>query len=281
MAELIDVHTHLGEYPGHIEERFARDALAAWPDMQLGTSLDAHYEATKACDRVVALGFCAPSTGWVVPNDYVADYVKRDPKRIIGFGSVDPNDPEAPAEVERMRKDLGLLGCKLGPIYQDVHPLSAGFLRVCSTLQRLEMPLIIHQGATFVQSGPLIHSIPILIDEVARIHPELRIVVTHMGHPWIQDTIVVMRKQPNVYADVSAIHPRPWQLYQALLAASEYRAVDKLVFGSDYPFMGVEETMQGLRNVNELVRGTNLPKISEDVIEQIIYRPTLNLLGIE
>ena len=159
--------------------------------------------------------------------------------------------PEAPAEVERMRKDLGLLGCKLGPIYQDVHPLSAGFLRVCSTLQRLEMPLIIHQGATFVQSGPLIHSIPILIDEVARIHPELRIVVTHMGHPWIQDTIVVMRKQPNVYADVSAIHPRPWQLYQALLAASEYRAVDKLVFGSDYPFMGVEETMQGLRNVNE------------------------------
>ena len=275
------MHTHLGEYPGHIKERFARDALAAWPNMQLGTTLDAHYEATEACDRVVALGFCAPSAGWVVPNDYVADYVKRDPKRIIGFGSVDPNDPEAPAEVERMREDLGLLGCKLGPIYQDVHPLSAGFLRVCSTLQRLEMPLIIHQGATFVQSGPLIHSMPILIDELARIHPELRIVVTHMGHPWIEDTIVVTRKQPNVYADVSAIHPRPWQLYHALLAASEYRAVDKLVFGSDYPFMGVEETIQGLRNVNEIVRGTNLPKISEDVIEQIIYRPTLDLLGIE
>ena len=75
--------------------------------------------------------------------------------------------------------------------------------------------------------------------------------------------------------------PDTAQLVYRSKFAFSYRAVDKLVFGSDYPFMGVEETIQGLRNVNELVRGTNLPKISEDVVEQIIHRPTLHLLGIE
>ncbi len=91
---------------------------------------------TRGADRVVALGFCAPACGWVVPNDYVADYVARDPARLIGFGSVDPNDPGAPDELERMRQDLGLRGCKLAPIYQDADPLGEGFLRVWERLPR-------------------------------------------------------------------------------------------------------------------------------------------------
>ena len=43
-------------------------------------------------DRAVVLGFRARHVGVLVPNEYVAAYVNRHPEKLIGFGSVDPND---------------------------------------------------------------------------------------------------------------------------------------------------------------------------------------------
>jgi predicted TIM-barrel fold metal-dependent hydrolase len=278
---IVDLHTHVGEYPEHIGETFAAEARAAWgPGLRLGRTLDEHYEETKAADRVVVLGFCAPACGWVVPNDYVAAYVARDPGRLIGFGSVDPNDPHAPEELERMKHDLGLRGCKLAPIYQNADPLGPGFLRVSETLERLALPMLVHQGTTFVRNGPLLYARPVLLDEIARRFPSLVIVIAHVGHPWIEEAIVVVRKHPNVYADVSALHPRPWQLYQALLCAVEYRTERKLLFGSDYPFFTAEETIDGLRVVNGVVEGTGMPRIPDAIVKDIVHRPSLDLLGI-
>jgi predicted TIM-barrel fold metal-dependent hydrolase len=278
---IVDLHTHLGEYPEHITETFAAEAGAAWGgDLRLGRTTDEHYAETRGADRVVALGFCAPASGFVVPNDYVADYVARDPERLVGFGSVDPGDPNAPEELERMKHDLGLRGCKLGPIYQHADPLGPGFLRVCETLERLELPMLVHQGTTFVRDGPLMHARPILLDEIARRFPRLVVVIAHLGHPWFEEAIVVVRKHPNVYADVSALHPRPWQLYQALVCALEYRAERKLLFGSDYPFFTAEETIAGLRAVNDVVEGTGMPRIPGAMVEEIVHRPSLELLGI-
>jgi predicted TIM-barrel fold metal-dependent hydrolase len=278
---IVDLHTHLGEHPAHISEAFQAEAQAAWGgELRLGRTPDEHYAETRGADRVVALGLCAPASGWVVPNDYVAAYVRRDPERLIGFGSVDPHDPNAPDELERMKSDLGLRGCKMGPIYQDADPLGPGFLRVCEALERLELPMLIHQGTTFVRAGPLVHARPILLDEVARRFPRLPIVIAHLGHPWIEEAVAVVRKHPRVYADISALHPRAWQLYQALLCALEYRTEQKLLFGSDYPFFTAEETMRGLRGVNGVVAGSGLPQIPEAVIEGIIQRPSLELLGI-
>ena len=278
---VVDLHTHLGEYPEHIGERFATEARAAWGEVRLGRTPDEHYDATRGVDRVVALGFCARASGWVVPNDYVAAYVARDPARLVGFGSVDPNDGGAPEELERMQQDLGLRGCKLGPIYQDADPLGDGFLRVWETLERLQLPALVHQGTTFVRNGPLLHARPVLLDEVARRFPRLVLVIAHMGHPWIEEAVAVVRKHPNVYADVSALHPRPWQLYQALLCAVEYRTEHKLLFGSDWPFFTAEETAAGVRAVNDVVAGTGLPRIPEQAVEEIIHRPSLELLGLE
>ena len=278
---IVDLHTHVGEYPEHIAESFAAEARAAWgPHLRLGRTLDEHYAETRGADRVVVLGFCAPFAGWTVPNDYVADYVARDPDRLLGFGSVDPNDTYASEELERIKHDLGLRGCKLAPIYQNADPLGDGFLRVCETLERLELPMLIHQGTTFVRGGPLLYARPVLLDEIARRFPRLVIVIAHLGHPWVEEAVVVIRKHPNVYADVSALHPRPWQLYQALLCAVEYRVERKLLFGSDYPFFTAEETMTSLRAVNDVVAGTAMPRIPSETIEELIYRPTLDLLGL-
>jgi hypothetical protein len=92
-----------------------------------------------------------------------------------------------------------------------------------------------------------------------------------MGHPWYEETIAVVRKQPNVYCEISALCYRPWQFWNILACAQEYRMTDKIFFGTDFPFSHVAESIEGLRNVNKVVEGTNLPRISTEVIEGILH----------
>jgi predicted TIM-barrel fold metal-dependent hydrolase len=278
---IVDIHTHVGTVPEHIQERFVEQAREAWVDVRLGGTLDEHYAgALDGVDRAVVLAFDAPAAGFVVPNDYVAEYVARDPERLLGFGSVDPSSPAALDELERMTADLGLVGCKMGPIYQGVDPLGPEFLRVCAALERLGLPLLVHQGTTFARSGSLLWARPILLDEIALRYPELRIVIAHMGHPWFEEAIAVVRRHPHVYADVSALASRRWLLFNALVQAVEYRVDDKLLFGTDFPFFTARETIDGLRSVTGEAFGPGLPVVDPDVVEAIVERPSLELLGI-
>jgi predicted TIM-barrel fold metal-dependent hydrolase len=83
-----------------------------------------------------------------------------------------------------------------------------------------------------------------------------------------------------MYADISALYYRPWQFYNALVAAMEYGVLDRLLFGSDYPFTTPASTIEALRKVNAMVEGASLPRIPESAIEGIITRDSLDLLGI-
>ena len=106
-------------------------------------------------------------------------------------------------------------------------------------------------------------------------------VVAHLGHPWEADTIVMIRKQPNVFADISALFYRPWQFYNSLRLAVEYGVTHKLLFGTDYPFTTFDESVAGLRSVVQLSREMNLPELPDDLPDQIIHRDTLAVLGLE
>ena len=70
---------------------------------------------------------------------------------------------------------------------------------------------------------------------------------------------MVIRKHPNLYADVSALHYRPFQLYHSLMLVQEYGVWGKLLFGTDFPITNVDESVQGLRRLNQMLEGTSLP----------------------
>ena len=277
---IVDCHTHVGER-AHFSGEFLADMERAWgPGANPARSLEEHWETVAAVDRAIVLAFAAPRIGFEVPNSYVAAYVAEHPEKLIGFASVDAAEPDAVAKLERAVAD-GLRGLKLAPTYQGFDPLSPAALAICEAAEDLGLPIIWHQGTTFVRSAELRWALPLQIDQVALRFPRLRIVIAHMGHPWIDDALVVVRKHPNVFADISALHPRPWQLYNGLVSALEYGVTDKLLFGSDWPFVGLAETFTGLRDVNQFTVGTALPRIPDEVIEGIIARPTLALLGLE
>jgi predicted TIM-barrel fold metal-dependent hydrolase len=92
--------------------------------------------------------------------------------------------------------------------------------------------------------------------------------------------VVVIRKHPNVYADISAIHYRPFQLYHSLMLVQEYGVWNKLLFGTDYPFTNIEASIEGLFGLNKMLEGTALPRLDEEQIHKVIYRDTASILGL-
>ncbi len=84
-----------------------------------------------------------------------------------------------------------------------------------------------------------------------------------------------------MYADISALHYRPFQFYPSLMLVQEYGVWDKVLFGTDYPFTTATATIDGLRTINRMLAGTALPRLDEAKIEAMIARDTLPLLGLE
>lgn len=276
------IATPTWEAPGHVCDQFIEDAraVAGQGYRNIAVDLDEHWAAMQPVDRAIVLGFRARHVGVLVPNEYVAEYVGKHPEKLIGFCSVDPSDTDAIEQLEYAVNSLGLRGLKMGPIYQNVHPADERFKRVLAAAERLQIPVLLHQGTTFCSNVSLEVANPVLLESLALQFPQLRMVIAHLGHPWTSETLVMIRKHRNLYSDISALHYRPWQFYTALVTAMEYGVLNKLLFGSDYPFSTPLATLDDLRNVNRIVGGTALPSLPQDALDQLINRDTLQLLGI-
>lgn len=280
MRVVFDCHTHLFG-PGQVTGAMKAAAQRAWgEEHELVALPEDHWECVRDFDGAIVLAFDAPATGIRVPNTYIAEYVSKHPGRLFGFASVDPHDGEAPALLEKAVKELQLSGLKLGPIYQNFYPDEERHFALYAKADELNIPVLFHQGTSFVPEGFLDASRPAALDPIAREFPNLKIVIAHMGHPWVGECIAVVRKNINMYMDLSALGGRPWQFYNAMVLAMEYGVTHKILFGSDYPFFTTQQTIDLLWKVNDVVKGTSMPKIPDHIIEDIIQRNTPEILGL-
>jgi uncharacterized protein len=279
---IIDVHTHLvklehcnyGEYAQDME-RLGMNLHEYLSDYSI------HEERALACDKVVAFGIDAKELGYFVPNDYVAQYAARHPDQVIGFASVNPVESGACAELERAITKLGLRGLKLGPIYQRFDPCDKErAYPVYEQCAHYRIPILFHMGTTYVRGGQLEWSKPAHLEKVALDFPDLKMVVAHLAHPWEGEAIALIRRQPNVFADISALYYRPWQFYNSMRLAYEYKVTYKLLFGTDFPFTTVQSTIEGMKAVCAMAERAMLPEIPWEVFDGIIHRNSLELLGI-
>ena len=278
---IIDIHTHLSTdeqwgpvFQAAIERAYGKGAI------ETHVTPERHWAATHAADKVIVFGINSLAEQMHTPNDAIAEYVRAHPDKLIGFMSVDPNQPDALDELERCVADLGLRGIKMSPVYQHFDPSGPEARRIHARAEELGLPIMSHLALSPLPDAPMEWSNPLIYDPVARDFPELKIIVPHMGRPWFHDALVLARKHPNVYVDVSGITACKWWGYQAMAAFHEFGVMPKVLFGSDIPFMTIEGQVDGLRHVNDVVAGTALPKIREEEIEAIIHRDSLDLLGL-
>ncbi|MDA1055677.1 MAG: amidohydrolase family protein [Planctomycetota bacterium] len=280
---IIDVHSHTWQYPDHFSDDFRDQAkrARAGQEVDLTVRYD-EYAATGAqADRTIVFGGKARLSGLWVDDRYVAQYIAAHSDKLIGFQSLDPTQEGWQREMHEGHQELGLAGIKLLPMYAGFHPNDERLDPLWSYARQHALPVLLHTGTTFVAQAPLECTLPRHLDPVATRFPDVKIIMAHLGHPYEGECVAVIRKHPNVYADVSALHYRPFQLYHSLMLVQEYGVWDKVLFGTDYPFTTVDAMIDGLRSLNGQLDGTSLPRLNADAIEAMIHRNGLKVLGLD
>lgn len=282
---IIDVHTHAWAYPEHFGPRFREEARRARAGVEV--DLTVRHEDYAASFppgeefRAIAFGGKARLSGVWVDDRYVADHVRQDPARLIGFLSVDPTQPGWEDEMKHGHQELGLRGIKLLPMYAGFRPDEARLDPLWAYASEQGLPVLLHTGTTFISVAPLECTLPRHLDPVAIRYPEVKIILAHLGHPYEGECVAVIRKHRNVYADISALHYRPHQLYHSLMLVQEYGVWDKVLFGTDYPFTTAAATVRDLLTLSERFAVSESGQLSRPALEALIHRPSLALLGLE
>ncbi len=283
---IIDCHTSIWQSP----EQLGRDAInrIAQPtrfgheQVRLLPKADtaSHYLAAEPVQRSFVLGFKSRYLGASIPNDLITDYCSEHADQMIGFAGLDPTDPDSAAQVADIGHSTLLKGLVIAPAAQDFHPCDTQAMRIYEAAAILKLPVIFSSGPYNSAHTRLEYARPLLLDEIARNFPDLKLVISHMGYPWVDETLMLLAKHNNVFAGIAGLLRRPWIAWDALLRAYEMQVTSRLLFGSDFPFSTATDCIDTLYNINQFAMGSPMPIIPREVLRNIVHNDALSALGI-
>ena len=245
---IIDFHTHI--FSPRIKEDpaeyIARDpcfaALYSSPRAKIATA----DELIAAMDRDGVDISVVLNIGWATPelcietNDYIMESVARFPKRLVGFGAIQPRFMDAAlAEIERCAAG-GLKG--VGELRPDVQAfdITDGVLMtpLVAALVKHKQILLTHASESVGHQYPGKGTItPDILYRFIAAFPQLTVVCAHWGGglPFFALMPEVKKALSNVYFDTAAspFLYSPWIYPQVVSLVG----ADKILFGSDYPLM--------------------------------------------
>ncbi|KAF2470926.1 amidohydrolase 2 [Lindgomyces ingoldianus] len=216
----------------------------------------------------------------IFSNAEVTEYTRAYPDRIFGLAAVDLHDPvSAVKELEHYVKVEGFVGLRVVPWLWNLPPTDAHYWPLFVKCIELDIPFLTQVGHT----GPLCPSevgrpIP-YIDAIALKFPDLRIIMGHMGYPWVAETVAVAWKHQNVYIDTSAWSPKYYA--SELIRFANTTGREKVMFGTNFPQLGWKTCVD---NVNEYLVGTKdgfKSKVVQDFMGgnaiRVLKLPSVNL----
>jgi predicted TIM-barrel fold metal-dependent hydrolase len=165
---------------------------------------------------------------------------------IAGF-TIDNHTEEDLLNCRNWIKDGIIKGIKLYCGYEHHYPYDARYQTVYDICTEFDCPVMIHTGDAFSNRAKIKYSHPLNIDDVAVDNPDLKIVMCHMGNPWITDCQEVIYKNKNVYADISGLIVGNFTLSGERHYASKVNEVlnyvdspHRLLYGSDWPISNMD-----------------------------------------
>jgi predicted TIM-barrel fold metal-dependent hydrolase len=279
---ILDCHTHVwagvDQLGPELAQRIRTQQAEHWG--QYDATPAAHERMMDCVDGAIILGFRSERLGASIPNELIADYAARDPRRRIGVAGIDPLAADASDQMEKAI-DLGLSGVAVSPASQGFHPSHSAAMHVYERCMELSMPLFVIGTDPIAPSAELEFARPTLWDEVAREFPKLPIVISQLGSPWIDETLTLLAKHEYMWSDISGVASRPWQLYTALLNANAYRVLPKLLFGSGFPFETPAKVIEAIYSLNAFSHGSQLPTVPRSQLRAIVERDVISCLGME
>jgi len=234
---------------------------------EISTELDKH----NVIKAIIIGRDCETTYATKSNNQSLIDIVKAYPQKYIGFIGLDPHKGmQAINELKNAVNEYGLKGCAIDPYLAHIYVNDAKYYPIYSKCCELDIPIVITTGsAPLVPNAVIDHVAPRYIDFVARDFPELKIVVSHGGYPWVTEMIIVAQRNHNVFMELSEFELYP--LSEAYIQAINTIISDKVLFASAHPFVDFKVAIQNYEK---------LP-IRDDVRKKIMYKNATNILKLQ
>lgn len=207
-------------------------------------------------------------------------FIEQHRDRFWCAGAADPTNL-TDERLEELEADMAagrIRAVKLYIGYQHYYPADDDCVPIYELLMKYDMPVIFHTGDCVSTMARLKFSHPLTVDDLAFRFPDLKIVMAHMGNPWLWDAAEVIYKNENVYADLSGLitglSEGYWEEYrkgllERLESAIYYCGADHLMFGTDYCLASHADSIEFFSKL----------KINESDMEKFFWKTATDLYG--
>lgn len=205
--------------------------------------------------------------GFPSNNPSVLEFCNAYPKKFVGFWGIDPHKKMAAVrETERAVKDLGMKGISIDPYLAHIPASEARFYPLYAKCCELGCPVIITMAPPPQVPGAILdYADPRDVDKVARDFPELVIIMSHGGYPYVMEAIYACLRNANVYMDISEYERAP--MVNVYVEAMNKMIPNKVVFASAHPFIELKDALEAYKEfpleagVREKIMYDNAAKI--------------------
>lgn len=222
-------------------------------------------------------GFDEASTGGstFVTNESVAAIVARHPQRFIPFAGVDiMHGSAAVRTLEHWIKARGFRGLSLRPFMTGLPADDRRYYPFYEKCVELDIPVSMHASANWTTCRPSDLGHPRHFDVVACDFPELKLILSHAGYPWVLEACLLAWKHPNLYLELAAHRPKyftaPGAGWEPLLRYGQTTIQDKVLYGTGAFLLA--------RRPADLVAELRALPIAPAIMEKWLWRNAASLL---
>jgi predicted TIM-barrel fold metal-dependent hydrolase len=175
-------------------------------------------------------------------NDDLAEFLKLQPARFYGCGSLlDPTHPDAARTVRRF-PSLGISALKLYAPNYTVQLSDHRVYPVYEAAAECHLPIIIHFGITVGAFYDLTFGNPLALSAPGREFPEITFIIAHFGAGFLREAMFLAYHTENICVDTSGTNN--WRLYvpgepsleQVFRDALRAFGPRRILFGTDSTF---------------------------------------------
>ncbi len=199
---------------------------------QLIAAMDAAGVHTVLATDLLAWSYVRQTRFAADMTERISGLAKRYPGRIHGLADYDPlHIRKSLQKLDHDVKENGYVGVyihiygyDIGLDHRKMYPLYA-------RCEEIGLPVSMQVGHV-LEAMPSEHGRPMQLDRIACDFPDLVIVGTHTGYPWVDEMLAVANKWPNVYVNIAAWLPKYFgpNLTQFLRGRSTHK---KVIFGTN------------------------------------------------
>jgi predicted TIM-barrel fold metal-dependent hydrolase len=261
----------------HYGDLYKHSTAATRDDIERGWEvlLEQMDEADVQIALLVAEDYEA-TLGKKVRNEAIAEGVRMYPDRFRGLASVDPHKGKAAVEeLEHAVKDLGMVGLTLWPCFHEMYCTDRRYYPLYEKCRELGIFVVIHTSVNFSKTASLDLGRPVYLDQVAMDFPDLTIVASHAGWPWVLEMIAVAWRHPNVLMETSAMRPKHMMKEHSgwgpLFNYGNSILSDRIMFATAWPLLPFKRSVDEFRQF----------PLKEEVKEKWLHGNAARLLGLE